>query len=107
MVPLGPETGCPSPIGDSMTARGRVLSLLALLGFAAFLLWSTLSSQRVECSVTVEFGGGRNSAVASAASEPDATREAQTAACGPLAAGMNERIACGRIPPISRHCRTL
>jgi hypothetical protein len=90
-----------------MTARGRILSLLALLVFAAFLLWSTLSSQRVECSVTIEFGGRQNSGTASAASEPDATREAQTAACGPLTAGMNERIACDRIPPISRHCRNL
>jgi hypothetical protein len=90
-----------------MTARGRFLSLLVLLVFAALLLWSTLSSQRVECSVTVAFGGSQNSATASAASEPDAVREAQTAACGPLATGMNERVACGRIPPASRHCRGL
>jgi hypothetical protein len=107
LVPLGPDTGCPISMGGSMTARGRFLSLLVLLAFAAFLLWSTLSSQRVECSVTVAFGGSRNSATASAASEPDATREAQTAACGPLATGMDESIACGRIPPISRHCRSL
>ena len=90
-----------------MTARGRFLSLLVLLAFAAFLLWSTLSSQRVECSVTVAFNGRENSGTASAASEPDATREAQTAACGPMTAGMNERVACSRIPPISRHCRNL
>jgi hypothetical protein len=90
-----------------MTMRAKFLSLLVLLAFAAFLLWSTLSSQRVECSVTVAFGGSRNGATASAASEPDAAREAQTAACGPLAVGMNESIACGRAPPISRHCRTL
>jgi len=87
--------------------KGRVLPLLLVLALAAFLLWSTLSSQRVECSVTVEFGGGQNSGTASAASESDAAREAQTAACGPLAQGMNESIACGRIPPITRHCRTL
>jgi hypothetical protein len=107
LVPLGPEPGCPTRMGGSMTARGKFLSLLVLVAFAAFLVWSTLSSQRVECSVTVAFGGGRNNATASAASEPDAAREAQTAACGPLATGMNERIACGRIPPISRLCRSL
>ena len=87
--------------------KGKALSLLVVLAFAAFLLWSTLSSQRVECSVTVEFGGGQNSGTASAASEADASREAQTAACGPLARGMNESIACGRIPPISRRCRSI
>jgi hypothetical protein len=90
-----------------MTARGKVLSLLVLLAFAAFLLWSTLSSQRVECAVTVEFRGRQSNGTASAASERDAAREAQTAACGPLANGMNESIACGRIPPVTRRCRTL
>lgn len=90
-----------------MSSRGRFLSLLVLLAFGAFLLWSTLSSQRVECSVTVAFAGGRNSGTASAASEVDAAREAQTAACGPLATGMDGRIACSRVAPISRHCRAL
>jgi hypothetical protein len=90
-----------------VTKRGRLLTVLVLLAFAGFLLWSTLSSQRVECSVTVGFKNARNSATASAASEADAIREAQTAACGPLARGMNESIACGRIPPLSRQCRSL
>lgn len=90
-----------------MTKRGRVLTLLVILAFGGFLLWSTLSSQRAECTVTVAFNDAQNGATASAASEADATREAQTAACGPLARGMNESIACGRIPPVSRQCRTL
>ncbi len=90
-----------------MTQRGRLLTLLAVLAFGGFLLWSTLSAQRVECTVTVAFNNSRNSATASAATEADATREAQTAACGPIASGMNESIACGRIPPVSRQCRVL
>jgi hypothetical protein len=90
-----------------VTNRGKLLTLLAVLAFAGFLLWSTLSSQSVECTVTVAFKNTQNSATASAASEADATREAQTAACGPLASGMNESIACGRIPPVSRQCRNL
>ncbi len=90
-----------------MTQRGRFLTLLAVLAFGGFLLWSTLSSQRVECAVTVAFNNTQNSATASAATASDATREAQTAACGPIANGMNESIACGRIPPVSRQCRSL
>ena len=90
-----------------MKGRGRLLVVAILIAFAGFLLWSTLVSQRVECSIAVEFQGARNEATASAASEEDASREAQTAACGPLATGMDQRIACGRIPPRSRHCRTL
>ena len=90
-----------------MTNRGKLFTLIALLAFAAMLLWSTLTSQRVECDVTVTFAGGEGSASASAATEADALREAQTAACGPLASGMNESIACSRVPPVRRQCRTL
>jgi hypothetical protein len=90
-----------------MTPRSRNITILVVLGFAAFLLWSTLSSQRAECTVAVEYQSRRGQATASGASESDALREAQTAACGPIAGSMNDRIACGRLPPVSRHCRTL
>ena len=90
-----------------MTNRGRLLTLLVVLAFAGFLLWSTLASQHVECSVTVAFGNAQGSGSASAGSEADALREAQVAACGPLTQGMNDRIACSRIPPVSRQCRSL
>lgn len=90
-----------------MTHRGKLLTLLIVAVFTGLLLWSTLSSQRVECTATVLFSGSRGSATASAASESDATREALTAACGPLAQGMDERIACSRTPPVSHRCRTL
>jgi hypothetical protein len=90
-----------------VTARSKILTLLVAVAFAAFLLWSTLSSQHVECTITVQYQGGRSTGTASAAAEADALREAQTAACGPLAQGMNERIACSGIPPINRHCRNL
>jgi hypothetical protein len=90
-----------------MTNRGKLVTLIALLAFAAILLWSTLTSQHVECAVTVSFAGGEGSASASGATEADALREAQTAACGPLARGMNESVACSRVPPIRRQCRAL
>jgi len=90
-----------------MTARTRTVTLLVIAGFVAFLLWSTLSSQRAECSVSVEFQGRTGTATASGASEEDAIREAQTTACGPLTGSMDDRIACSKVPPVSRHCRTL
>jgi hypothetical protein len=90
-----------------MTNRGRLVMLVVVLAFAALLLWSTLSSQHAECTVTVAYRGSQGTGTASAASEADAIREAQTAACGPLTQGMNDRIACSRIPPISQRCRTL
>jgi hypothetical protein len=90
-----------------MTARNRSIAILVVLAFAAFLLWSTLSSQRVECAVSVGYQGRQGTATASGASEADALREAQTAACGPIAGSMNDVIACGRTPPVTHRCRTL
>jgi hypothetical protein len=90
-----------------LTQRGKLLTLLVLLAFAGFLLWSTLASQHVECTVTVAFGDTRGTASASAVSEDDAVREAQMTACGPLTQSMNDRIACSRVPPVSRQCRSL
>ncbi len=90
-----------------MTKRGSLIALLVGLAFAAVLLWSTLASQRTECTVTVSFGNSGNAATASAASQADALREAQTTACGPLTQGMNDRIACSRVPPVAQRCRAL
>jgi hypothetical protein len=90
-----------------MTTRARALTLAAILGFVAFLLWGTLSAQRVECTVTVEFRGERRTATASGAGEKEAAEQAQTAACGPMAQGMDESIACSRVAPVARQCRTL
>jgi hypothetical protein len=90
-----------------VTRRAKTMTALVILAFAAFLLWSTLSSQHVECTITVDYRSVRGSGTASASVEADAIREAQTAACGPLAQGMDDRIACSRIPPVSRHCRNL
>jgi hypothetical protein len=90
-----------------MNPRTRNITILLVLAFVAFLLWSTLSSQHAECAVAVEFDGRQGTGTASGATAEAAEREAQTAACGPLAGSMNDRIACGRVPPVSRRCRTL
>jgi hypothetical protein len=87
--------------------KGVWFLILAVIAFAAFLLWSTLASQQVECTVSVTYAGAQGTGQASAASEADALREAQTAACGPLTRGMNDRIACGRTPPAGARCRRL
>ncbi|MGH7516225.1 MAG: hypothetical protein ACREOC_01965 [Gemmatimonadales bacterium] len=87
--------------------RSTVVTLLALAAFAAILLYNTLRSQRAECRVLVAYDGRRNGAVASGATAEDAEREARTAACGPMARGMNASIACSNTPPVEKECRTL
>jgi hypothetical protein len=88
-----------------MLKPGRLIALVAVIALVGFLLWSTLASQRAECRVCMEFGGRRNCAVASAATRDEAARSAQTTACGPLAHGMNESIACDNRPPAVVECR--
>lgn len=84
---------------------GKLIVILAILGFVAFLAWTTVSAQKVECRVCVQFKDGRNCATASAADEKSAAQGAQTTACGPLAAGMDATIACGNAVPVTRECR--
>jgi hypothetical protein len=90
-----------------MTSRARLMTALVIVAFIAFLLYSTLEVQQVECTVTVDFQGERRTATASGASEESATEQAQTTACGPLVQGMDESIACGRRPPTAVKCQTL
>ncbi len=83
-----------------------LLTVAVVLAFVAFLTWSTLSAQKAECEVCVEFKGGQNCATASHENEAEAARSAQTTACGPLAQGMNDAIACENRPPVRRQCST-
>ena len=86
--------------------RSTIITILLVLGFGALLLYNTVSAQKVECNVCVEFNGHRNCATASHESEDEAKRSAQNTACGPLTSGMNESIACDRTPPLSFQCKT-
>jgi hypothetical protein len=87
--------------------RSTIITIVVALGFGAMLLYSTLNSQNVECTVTIEYNGRRNTATASGASESDALQQAQSTACGPIIAGMNESIACGKAIPVAKSCRPL
>lgn len=87
--------------------KPKTLGWLALVAaFVGLLTWSTLSAQKVECDVCVEFNGAKNCAKASHETEAEAARSAQTTACGPLAKGMNDAIACEGRPPVTRQCKT-
>jgi hypothetical protein len=90
-----------------MPRRRTALTAVVVVGFVLLLLWFTLGSQRVECTVAVEFRGQTGTATASGASAADAEREAQTAACGPLTGSMDDRLACAAAPPLRRDCRGL
>ena len=86
--------------------RNLLIGLGLVAGATAIFWTTTMQAQAVECEVCVAFGPGRNCATASGPDEVEAVRTAQTAACGPLTAGMNEAIACANRPPVVRRCTT-
>jgi hypothetical protein len=86
--------------------RGTLIGLIVAAIFASFLLWSTLSAQRVDCEACVEFAGKRNCAKVSGTTEVEALRSAVSTACGPVTQGMNESIACQNRPPVVRQCKS-
>ena len=87
--------------------RSTLVTIGALVLLGAFLLYSTLASQKYSCTVSVTYQGRSGTATASAASEQDARQQAQTTACGPITSGMNESIACSNTPPSKTECKTL
>jgi hypothetical protein len=76
------------------------------VAFVGVLLWLSMAAQVTECRVCVVYGGGRNCATASAATTKEASRSAHTTACGTLAHGMNDGIACQNTPPAVEECKT-
>ena len=86
--------------------RGTLIGIAVAAIFASFLLWSTLSAQKLDCEACVEFAGKQNCAKASGTSEAEALRTAVSTACGPVTQGMNESIACQNRPPVVRRCKS-
>jgi hypothetical protein len=86
--------------------RGTLITILLAVGFAGFLLWSTLDAQQVTCSACVTFNAQTNCATASAETEEEALRSAVNTACGTISAGMDESIRCGNRPPERPQCST-
>jgi len=87
--------------------RSTLITIAVAIAFGVMLLYSTLSSQNVECTVTIDYNGRTNTATASGATEAAALEQAQTTACGPVTSGMNESIACGKVVPVTKSCRSI
>ena len=85
--------------------RNTIITVVVIAAFAGLLLYSTLSAQRIQCDVCVTFNGRSNCASATAATETDAARSAQSTACGILSQGMAESINCGDAQPTKRACQ--
>ncbi|MGE5803046.1 MAG: hypothetical protein ACM358_12400 [Gemmatimonadota bacterium] len=86
--------------------RSTMITLAVLALVIALFFYMSTATAREECTVCMEFQGRSNCATAAGSTPAEATETAQNTACGPIASGMNESIACGNRPPVSVQCRS-
>ena len=86
--------------------RSTVMTLAVVAAIVALFFYMTTARANEECNVCMEFQGRSNCASAAGRTAAEATETAHNTACGPLASGMNESIACGNRAPLSVQCKT-
>lgn len=85
--------------------KGRVLALLVAVAlFVGYLVYGSMRAVQAECELCVSFRGQRVCRSGSGATEDEAQRAAQRAACAVLAVGMDESIACSNASPEALRC---
>lgn len=84
--------------------RSTLLTIAVIAAVIALFFYMTTARANEECRVCVEFQGRSNCASALGRTAAEATETAHRTACGPVASGMNESIACGNREPVSVQC---
>lgn len=81
--------------------RPVLVGILIVVAILGIIVYSSLdlSSNRVE--VCIEFKGKKSCKIARAATQEEAIRRAQDNACGELASGVTDTLACHRTEPSS------
>ena len=85
--------------------RSTLVTVAVVIAIIALFFYMSVAQATQECQVCVEFQGRSNCATAAGHTIPEATATAHNTACGPLARGMNETIACGNRAPLSVQCK--
>lgn len=86
--------------------RSTLITLAVIAAVIGLFFYMSTAGATEECTVCMEFNGRTNCATAAGGTPAEATETAQNTACGPIASGMNESIACGNRAPLSVQCRT-
>jgi hypothetical protein len=86
--------------------RSTLITLAVILAVIALFVYLSTARATEQCTVCMEFKGRSNCATAAGQTAAEATETAHNTACGPIANGMNESIACGNLAPVSVQCRT-
>jgi len=85
--------------------RSTLITLAVIAVVIGLFFYMSTARATEECTVCMEFNGRTNCATAAGRTPAEATETAHTTACGPIASGMNESIACGNRAPLSVQCR--
>ncbi|HEV2669932.1 MAG TPA: hypothetical protein VGU74_02480 [Gemmatimonadales bacterium] len=86
--------------------RPTLITLAVILVVIALFFYMSTARATQECTVCMEFNGRSNCATGAGNTAAEATETAHSTACGPIASGMNETIACGNRAPLNVQCRT-
>jgi len=84
--------------------RSNWITIAVIAAVIALFFYMSTARANQECTVCVEFQGQSNCATAAGTTVAEATQTAHSTACGPVARGMNETIACGNRAPVSVQC---
>jgi hypothetical protein len=89
-----------------MKPGARWVVIAAVLLFAGYVVYGTMSRAAVRCEVCLEFDGELVCRSGGGETEAEAQRAAQESACGGNARGMSEVIACRNRVPERQQCVT-
>ncbi len=87
-----------------MSKRAAIVLLIISFAFIGYVIYGSVARVESECEVCVEFGARLDCRTAAGATESEARQTAQMTACGLLARGMDQSIACQRTVPRSVRC---
>ena len=85
--------------------RSTLITLAVVIAIIVLFFYMSVARATEQCEVCMEFQGRSNCATAAGHTAAEATETAHNTACGPLARGMNETIACGNRAPLSVQCK--
>ena len=81
--------------------KSVLLSILFLLVFLGFVIYSTMNAGGVRCEVCITYQGRQSCRTASARSRELALRTATENACALISSGVTETNQCNNTPPDS------
>ena len=82
-------------------SKTALVSILFLLLFVGFVVFSTMDLGGHSCEVCMTFQGRTNCAKANGTTREEAQRTATDTACAPISGGMTDTIQCSNTPPDS------